>query len=254
MISIKSKAEIELMRKAGEIVAIVLDRIGESVKPGVTTMELDRIAEEIIRKHNAIPSFKGFRSGFPGAPDFPASICASVNCEIVHGMPSLNPLKDGDIISIDVGALLNGYHGDAARTFAVGNISEEAKRLIEVTKQSFFEGIKHAVAGNRIVDLGGAIQDYVESFGFSVVREFIGHGIGKNLHEAPEVPNYRTRSRGPRLDNGMTIAVEPMVNAGDYSVRVLDNKWTVVSADGSLSAHYENTIAITDAEPLILTL
>lgn len=254
MISIKSKAEIELMRKAGEVVAIVLDRLADEVKPGVTTAELDRIAEEIILKHNAIPSFKGFRSGFPGASDFPASICASVNCEVVHGIPGLNPLKDGDIISVDVGACLDGFHGDAARTFAVGNISDEAKKLIDVTKQSFFEGIKHAVAGNRIVDIGGAIQDYVESFGFSVVREFIGHGIGRNMHEAPEVPNYRTRSRGPRLDNGMALAVEPMVNAGGYSVKVLNNKWTVVTADGSLSAHYENTIAITDAEPLIMTL
>lgn len=254
MISIKSKSEIELMRKAGEIVAIALEKIGECVKPGVTTGELDRIAEEIITKNGATPSFKGYKSGIPGADDFPASICASINDQVVHGIPSLKVLKDGDIISIDVGAYLNGYHGDAARTYAVGNISDEAKRLIEVTKQSFFEGMRYAVAGNRIIDISGAIEDYVKKYGYSVVREFIGHGIGQKLHEAPEVPNYRTRNRGPRLENGMTLAVEPMVNAGEYAVKLLDNKWTVVTADGSLSAHYENTIAVTDAEPMILTL
>lgn len=253
MISIKSKNEIELMKKAGEIVGIVLNRLEEVVKPGITTKELDAIAEKMIRDYGAIPSFKGYK-GYPGAVDFPGSICASINDEVVHGIPSLKELKDGDIISIDVGAQINGFHGDAARTFPVGNISDEAKRLIEVTKQSFFEGIKYAVVGNRIVDISGGVQDYVEKNGFSVVREFVGHGIGREMHEAPEVPNYRTRNRGPRLEEGMALAVEPMVNVGGYEIKMLSNKWTVVTQDGSLSAHYENTIAITGQEPLILTL
>jgi len=252
MIIIKSKSEIDLMRKAGEIVALAHEKIREAIKPGVTTLELDRIAEEVIRKHGAIPSFKGYK-GFPGAIDFPASICASVNDEVVHGIPGLRMLKDGDIISIDIGAYYKGFHGDAARTFGVGKISKEAERLIEVTRQSFYEGIKKAVKGNRIIDISAAIQDYVESNGFSVVREYVGHGIGREMHEAPQVPNYRTRERGPRLEPGMTIAVEPMVNAGKHYIKLLDNKWTVVTADGSLSAHYENTIAITDGDPIILT-
>ncbi len=252
MISIKSKNEIELMKRAGALVALVLEKIGEAVKPGVTTQDLDRIAEEIITKNGAKPSFKGYK-GLPGAIDYPASICASVNNEVVHGIPGLNLLKDGDIISIDVGAYLDGFHGDAARTFAVGTISENARKLIEVTRQSFYEGIQRAVAGNRIFDIASAVQDYVEAHGFTVVRDYIGHGIGRNLHESPEVPNYRTRNRGPRLEKGMTIAVEPMVNAGDWQVNILSNKWTVVTLDGSLSAHYENTIAITEGEPLILT-
>jgi len=253
MISIKSKNEIELMKKAGEIVGIVLNKLEEIVKPGITTMELDSIVEKMIRDYGAIPSFKGFK-GYPGAIDFPGSICASLNDEIVHGFPSLKELKDGDIISIDVGAQLNGFHGDAARTFPVGNVSDEAKRLIAVTKQSFFEGIKHAVVGNRIIDISAGVQDYVEKNGFSVVREFVGHGIGREMHESPEVPNYRTRNRGPRLEEGMTIAVEPMVNVGDYNIKMLSNKWTVVTQDGSLSAHYENSIAITGQDPFILTL
>jgi len=253
MISIKSKHEIELMKKAGEIVGIVLNKLEEAVKPGITTKELDDIAEKIIRSYGAIPSFKGYK-GYGGAIDFPGSICASFNDEVVHGIPSLKELKDGDIISIDVGAQLNGFHGDAARTFTVGNVSEEAKRLIEVTKQSFFEGIKYAVVGNRIIDISAGVQDYVEKNGFSVVREFVGHGIGREMHEPPEVPNYRTRNRGPRLEEGMTLAVEPMVNVGGSGIKMLSNKWTVVTQDGSLSAHYENTIAITENEPLILTL
>ncbi len=252
MISIKSGNEIELMKRAGEIVALVLEKISESVKPGVTTLELDRIAEELIVKKGAVPSFKGYR-GLPGAIDFPASICASVNNEVVHGIPGLKVLNDGDIISVDVGAYLNGFHGDAARTFTVGKVSEKAQKLIDVTRQSFFEGIKKAVPENRITDISGAIQDYVEMNGFSIVRDYIGHGIGREMHEQPEVPNYRTRRRGARLQKGMTIAVEPMVNEGGYQVMVLENKWTVVTIDGSLSAHYENTIAITDDEPVILT-
>jgi len=252
MITIKSKSEIDLMRKAGEIVTLALEKIKEAIKPGVTTLELDKIAEEIIRKNGAIPSFKGYK-GFPGAINFPASICASVNDEVVHGIPGLRVLKDGDIISIDIGAYYNGFHGDAARTFGVGKISSEAEKLINVTRQSFYEGIKKAVKGNRIVDISTAIQEYVEKNGFSVVREYVGHGIGRDMHEAPQVPNYRTKERGPRLEPGMTIAVEPMVNVGKHYVKLLDNKWTVVTADGSLSAHYENTIAITDGDPVILT-
>ncbi len=252
MISIKSRTEIDQMRKAGEIVAVALEKMREAIKPGVTTLELDRIAEEYITKCGAIPSFKGYK-GLPGAIDYPASICASVNNEVVHGIPGLKVLKDGDIISIDIGVCLNGYHADAARTFPVGNVSSEAQRLIDVTRQSFYEGIKHAVIGNRIIDISSAIQDYVEKNGFSVVRDYVGHGIGTKMHEPPQIPNYRTREKGPRLQSGMTLAVEPMVNQGTYRIVLLDNYWTVVTADGKLSAHYENTIAITDDGPVILT-
>jgi methionyl aminopeptidase len=251
MYTIKSKSEIELMKKAGEVVALVLDSLKTDIKPGVTTLELDRIAEELIRKHGAIPSFKGFKS--PGAMDFPASLCTSVNDEVVHGIPGLKELKDGDIISIDVGAILNDFQGDAARTYPVGNVSDTALRLIEVAKQSFYEGISNAIVGNRIIDISSAIQDHVEKNGFSVIREFVGHGIGREMHEEPQIPNYRSRQRGPRLSEGMTLAVEPMINEGRYDIKILNNRWTVVTADGSLSAHYENTIAVTDKEPIILT-
>lgn len=252
MISIKSKSEIDIMRRAGEIVAAAHDKLREAIKPGVTTLELDRIAEEFIRKNNAIPSFKGYK-GLPGAADYPASICASVNDEVVHGIPGLRTLKEGDIISIDIGVYYGGFHSDMARTYPVGRISSEAERLINVTAQSFYEGMKQAQTGKRIVDISAAIQDYVEKHGYSVVREYVGHGIGREMHESPQIPNYRTRERGPRLEPGMTLAVEPMVNAGGFNVRLLENRWTVVTADGSLSAHYENTIAITDDEPIILT-
>lgn len=254
MISIKSKNELDLMKKAGEVVALAHKKVEESIKPGVTTAELDRIVEEIIISNGAIPSFKGYKAPYPGAIDYPSSICASVNNEVVHGIPGLRELKDGDIISIDIGAYLNGFHGDAARTFAVGKISSEAQKLIEVTKQSFFEGIKNAVEGNRIVDISSAIENYIVSFGYSVVREYVGHGIGREMHEEPQIPNYRSRERGPRLQRGMTLAVEPMVNEGTYRVELLNNKWTVVTADGKLSAHYENTIAVTENEPVILTI
>jgi len=252
MISIKSKAEIELMKKAGEVVAVAHEKISKAIIPGITTLELDRIAEEFIRKSGAIPSFKGY-AGMPGATDYPASICASVNDEVVHGIPGLRVLKDGDIISVDIGACLNGFHADAARTFHVGSVSDKARRLIEVTTQSFYEGIKNAVSGNRIIDISIAIQDCVERNGYSVIREYVGHGIGREMHESPQIPNYRSRERGPRLASGMTLAVEPMVNEGSYFIKLLDNKWTVITADGSLSAHYENTIAVTDGEPIILT-
>jgi len=253
MIIIKSQNEIDIMRKAGEITAIVLEKIKEAISPGITTGDLDRIAEEYIRSRGAVPSFKGY-AGMPGAMRFPASICASVNSEVVHGIPGTRRLEEGDIISIDVGVFFNGYHGDAARTYPVGNISEKAKKLIKITEESFFEGMKFAVEGKRIVDISSAIQKYVEMHGFSVVRDYVGHGIGREMHEAPQVPNYRTRERGPRLQKGITLAVEPMVNEGSYKVKILDNKWTVVTADGSLSAHYENTIVITEGEPKILTI
>lgn len=253
MIEIKSRSEIELMRRSGEVLAEALRRIEEAVKPGVTTLELDRIAEEFIRSRNAIPSFKGFKH-YAGGIDFPGSICASVNDEVIHGIPGLRELKDGDIISVDAGVILDGFHSDAARTFPVGRISEKAANLIEVTRQSFYEGIKHAVKGNRIVDISAAIQEYVEKNGYSVVRDFVGHGIGREMHELPQIPNYRTRERGARLQPGMTLAIEPMVNEGSFAVEVLDNKWTVVTEDGSLSAHYENTIAITDEQPVILSI
>lgn len=254
MISIKTKNELDLMRKAGEVVALAHKKIEESIKPGVTTLDLDKIVEEVIRKNGAIPSFKGYKCPYPGGIDYPSSICASVNNEVVHGIPGLRELKDGDIISVDIGAYLNGFHGDAARTFAVGKISEEAKKLIDVTKQSFFEGIKNAVEGNRIIDISSAIEDYISSYGFTVVREYVGHGIGREMHEEPQIPNYRSRERGPRLQRGMALAVEPMVNEGTYRVEILNNKWTVVTADGKLSAHYENTIAVTENEPVIFTL
>jgi methionyl aminopeptidase len=253
MVTIKSKSEIDKMKRSGEILFQALELIKASVHPGITTKELDRITEEFIKKNKAIPSFKGYDIGVSGVKPFPGSICTSVNEEVIHGIPSLIKLKDGDIISIDIGVYLDGYHADAARTYAIGNISQEAQRLISETEKSFYEGLKQAVPGNHVRDISTSVQNYVESKGFSVVREFVGHGIGCNLHEEPEIPNYFTKCRGTRLDSGMTIAIEPMVNAGDYPIKVLDNKWTVVTADGSLSAHYENTVAIMDNEPLILT-
>lgn len=253
MILIKSPKEIEYMRESGRIVALALNEMEKAIKPGITTKELDTIATTVLKHEGAIPSFKG-QEGFEGSKPYPATICASVNNQIIHGIPDNYALKDGDIISIDMGALKNGYHGDAARTFAVGNISDEARKLIDVTKQSFFEGIKNAVAGNRVSDISHAVQTYAESFGFSVVRDFVGHGVGKELHEDPQVPNYGKPGRGPRLAKGMIIAVEPMINEGSYDVDILRNGWTVVTVDGKLSAHYENTILITDGEPEILTM
>ncbi len=249
----KSKAEIELMKKSSDILVNALIRIQEAVKPGVTTLDLDRIAENYIRKCGAIPSFLGYKSPYRGAVDYPGSICASVNNEVVHGIPGLRVLKDGDIISVDIGVYFNGFHSDAARTFPVGTVTAEAQRLIDVTKQSFYEGIKNAVVGKRIRDISAAIQDYVESNGYSVVRDYVGHGIGTQMHEEPQIPNYRFKGANPRIVPGMALAIEPMVNAGDYNVKLLENKWTVVTSDNSLSAHYENTIVVTEDEPMILT-
>lgn len=248
MISIKSHSEIEKMREAGRITGLTLVEISKHIKPGVSTAELDKIAFNFIKKHGATPSFLNYNG-------YPASICASVNDAVVHGIPSKDTvLKEGDIISIDVGAYKNGYHGDAARTYPIGKISDEAARLISVTKQSFFEGIKHAVHGARLGDISAAVQEYVEENGYSVVRDLVGHGIGRNMHEDPSVPNYGHRGKGVKLAAGMALAIEPMVNAGEYDVCVLDDDWTVVTEDGGLSAHYENTVIITRGEPEILTL
>jgi len=253
MITIKSKKEIDKMRGAGEIIALVLSRIEESVAPGITTLELDKIAEEIILKEAALPSFKGYRISSL-VPPYPASICTSVNSEVVHGIPGETVLKNGDIISIDVGVCKDGMHADAARTYGVGEITEESLRLIKVAESSFFNGIRHASEGNRLGDVSYEIQRTVEENGFSVVRDMVGHGIGRELHEEPQIPNFGHRGKGVRLLAGMTLAIEPMINCGDYRVKTGDNRWTIVSVDGSSSAHYENTIVVTSEEPLILTI
>ena len=247
MIQIKSPADIEAMRKAGRITANARALAGKMALPGVTTKEIDRAVYKYITGCGATPSFLNY-SGYPG------SACVSVNDEVIHGIPGSRKLRNGDIVSIDVGAMIDGYHGDCAATFTVGDCSEEAKRLIEVTRQSFFEGIKFAKAGNRLKDISHAIQSYAESFGYSVVREYVGHGIGTKLHESPEVPNYGEPGHGPRLVPGMTLAIEPMINQGCAQIRVLSDGWTVVTADGALSAHYENTVLITKGEPEILTV
>ena len=246
MITLKSPSEIELMRRAGKITAAARALAGEMVKPGVTTREIDRAVEAFIRKNGAVPSFLNYH-GYPG------SACISVNDEVIHGIPGDRVLKEGDIVSVDVGAYIGGFHGDCAATFACGEISPEAQRLIDVTRESFFRGIACAREGKRLFDISAAVQEYVEANGFTVVREFVGHGIGRQLHESPEVPNYGTAGRGPRLLRGMTLAIEPMVNAGAASIRQLNDGWTVKTLDGKLSAHYENTVLITDGEPEILT-
>ncbi len=247
MIILKSNDEITLMKKAGKIVGETLLLLEKEVKPGVTTAELDMMAEEFITKHGAKPSFKGLYG-------FPSSLCISVNEQVIHGFPGAYVLKEGDIVSVDCGACINGFHGDAARTFPVGNISKEAQRLIDVTRDSFFKGIEYAKVGNRLSDISHEIQSYVEAAGFSVVRDFVGHGIGRNVHEDPNVPNFGKSGRGPKLQEGMVLAIEPMVNAGTYKVTTLKDGWTVVTADNSLSAHYENTVAILSDGPEILTL
>ena len=247
MIILKSAHEIELMRQAGKITAAARALAGEMVAPGVTTQEIDKAVHRFIKSQGAVPSFLNYNG-------YPASVCISVNDEVIHGIPGNRVLKDGDIVSIDVGAYKDGFHGDCAATFACGNISDEARRLIEVTRQSFFEGLKYAREGYRLPDLSGAVQRYVESHGYSVVRDYVGHGIGAKLHESPEVPHYvDPRAGRPRLLRGMTICVEPMVNMGSYGVKVMPDGWTVKTADGRLSAHYENTILITDGEPELLT-
>ena len=247
-VSIKSPREIELMREAGKILAKTHEELGKQLRPGMTTWEIDHLGEEIIRSYGCKPSFKNYNG-------YPASICVSVNDEVVHGIPDKKHyIKEGDIVSLDAGVIYKGYHSDAARTHGIGEISKAAEQLIEVTKQSFYEGIKFAKPGNHLNDISTAIQKYAESFGYGVVRDLVGHGIGTHLHEDPEVPNFSRRRKGIRLQPGMTLAVEPMINAGRYEVVWLDNEWTVVTRDGSLSAHYENTILITGDGPEILSL
>jgi len=247
MITIKSEREILLMKQAGRIVALAHQEVRKHIKPGVTTLELDRIVEQVIRDNDAIPSFKGY-GGFPG------SACTSVNEQVVHGIPSKKvKLKNGDMISVDIGAMYKGYHGDSAWSYAVGEVTPEVSKLMEVTKESLFEGLKYAKAGNRLTDISHAIQVYAESFGYSVVREFVGHGLGKQLHEDPQIPNYGLPGKGPLLKKGMTLAIEPMINMGRKEVKVLKDNWTAVTIDKLPSAHYEHSILITDDEPIILT-
>lgn len=247
MVTIKSKSEIEKMKKAGEVTYGALCAVEATIKPGVTTAELDKVAENYIKSKGCTASFKGY-GGFTG------SICASVNDEIIHGIPGNRVLKEGDIISIDVGACYKGYNGDAARTFGVGKISEEAQRLIDVTKQSFFEGLNFVKEGYRIGDISVAVQKYVEKNGFSVLRRYCGHGIGAALHEDPEVPNYVSSARGIRMRAGMCLAIEPMVCQFDYKTYTADNQWTVITTDGGLTAHYENSVLVTSGQPFILTM
>jgi methionyl aminopeptidase len=246
MIICKSKAEIDIMREAGRIVALTHKELQKAIRPGITTAELDEIAETFIRKHGAKPSFKGY-GGFAG------SICASVNEELVHGIPGKRKLQEGDIISIDIGAEVDGYHGDSAWTYGVGTISSENQRLLDVTEKSLYEGLAQAKPDARLTDISHAIQVYVEAAGYSIVREYVGHGIGRNLHEDPQIPNFGPPGRGPRLKPGMVLAIEPMVNAGKRYVRTLADNWTVVTVDGSMCAHFEHTIAITEDGYEILT-
>lgn len=247
MIKLKNSTQLAAMKEAGRITGEALYIVGEAVKEGVSTYELDSIVRAHIEKQGARPSFLGY-GGFPG------SACISINDEVIHGIPSKKRiLHEGDVVKVDVGAFYRGFHGDAARTFAVGNVTEEAKKLIEVTRQCFYKGAEQAVVGNRIGDIGSAIEAHAAENGFSVVRSYVGHGVGHELHEDPEVPNYGNAGKGARLCAGMTLAIEPMVNAGTYSVKVLGDGWTVKTADGSLSAHYENTVAITEDGPILLT-
>ncbi|EEG72271.1 type I methionyl aminopeptidase [[Clostridium] hylemonae] len=247
-ISIKSGREIELMTEAGRILEIVHNELAKELHPGMSTKDIDVLGEEVIRSYGCIPSFLNYNG-------YPASVCVSVNEEVVHGIPdSHRILKDGDIVSLDAGVIYKGYHSDAARTHGIGELSKEAEKLVEVTRESFFEGIKYAKEGNYLFEISAAIGRYAESFGYGVVRDLCGHGIGTNLHEAPEIPNYEMNRKGVKLKAGMTLAIEPMINAGTWEVDWLDDDWTVVSRDGSLSAHYENTVLITDDEPKLLTL
>ena len=247
-VTIKSQREIELMRHAGKLLGQTLKQLEEAVRPGMSTWELNQIGEEIIRGYGCIPSFLNYNG-------YPASICISLNDEVVHGIPRKDfIIQEGDIVSMDAGLIYQGYHADAARTVGVGEITENARKLIEVTRQSFFEGIRQAKQGNHLYDISGAIGDYAESFGYGVVRDLVGPGIGKNLHEDPQIPNFRQRRRGLKLQAGMTLAIEPMINEGSPEVCWADDDWTVMTEDCSLSAHYENTVLITDGEPEILTL
>ena len=246
-VTIKSPREIELMREAGRILAKTHEELAKNLRPGMSTWDIDHMGEEIIRSYGCIPSFKNYNG-------YPASICVSVNDEVVHGIPHKEHfLDEGDIVSLDAGVIYKGYHSDAARTYGIGQIDDDAKKLIEVTRQSFFEGIKFAKEGYRLFDISAAIQQYVESHGYSIVREYVGHGVGAQMHESPEIPNYGHPGRGPRLLRGMTLAIEPMVNAGSAAIQQMSDGWTVKTLDGKWAAHYENSILITDGEPEILT-
>lgn len=248
MIIIKSQQEIDIMRESGKVTAFILSELSSMIRPGMSTKEIDEFVESTILKNGMIPSFKGYNG-------YPASACVSVNEEVVHGIPSEKKiLEEGDIVSVDVGSTYKGYVSDAARTYPVGAISPEAQKLITVTEQSFFEGLKFCKVGYRLSDISAAIQRKAEAEGFSVIRDFVGHGVGRAMHEEPQIPNYGRPGRGPRLAPGMVFAIEPMINQGDYEVEVLQNNWTVVTVDGKLSAHYENTVVITDGEPELLTL
>ena len=248
MIIIKSDNEINLMRESGKVTGFILKELETFIKPGMTTMDVDRFVEDTIRKHKMIPTFKGYGG-------FPASACVSINEEVVHGIPSKKRvINEGDIVSVDVGSTNKGYVSDAARTYAVGKVSDEAQRLIDTTRESFFAGLEFCKPGYRISDIGHAIQQYAESRGYSVIRDFVGHGVGQQMHEEPQIPNYGRPGRGPRIAKGMAFAVEPMICQGGYQVETLQNDWTVVTIDGKLSAHYENTVVITDGEPELLTL
>jgi len=252
VILIKTKKEIDLIRESCKIVAETLQLLKSNIRAGITTLELDKIAEDYIRSNNAIPAFKGYSQG--GAPGFPGSICASIDDEVVHGIPGNRVLKNGEIISLDIGVLKNNYYGDAALTVPVGEVSEEKVRLLEVTEKSLHLGIQQAISGNRVHDISNAVQSYVEANGFSVVRDLCGHGVGKYLHEAPSIPNFGKKGTGPKLKNGMTLAIEPMVNAGKYDVITANDHWTILTADGSASAHFEHTILVNDNTPEILTV
>lgn len=247
MIIIKSADELARMRRAGRVVAQAHALLAELIRPGVRTMQLDRAVEDFLSKVGAVPSFRGYQG-------FPASICTSVNEVVVHGIPGEQVLEDGDIIGVDIGAIVDGFHGDAAVTFAVGDVSAETQELLRVTEEALHKGISQARVGNRLSDVSHAIQQYVETHGFSVVRDFVGHGIGRRMHEAPQIPNFGPPGRGPRLGAGMCLAIEPMVNLGEADVRVTGDGWTVVTCDGKLSAHFEHTIAVTDGEPEIMTV
>lgn len=246
-VTIKSAREIDLMREAGRLLAKVHDELGQAIRPGMSTLDIDRLGEKLIRGYGCIPNFLNYDG-------YPASICVSVNDEVVHGIPKAEHiLQEGDIVSLDAGLIYKGYHSDAARTYGVGKISAEAQKLIGETQKSFFEGIKLAKSGNHLYDISNAIDEYISQFGYGIVRELVGHGIGTSLHEDPQIPNFRQRRRGIRLQAGMTLAVEPMINLGEYDVYWLDDDWTVVTEDGLPSAHYENTILITEGEPEILS-
>jgi methionyl aminopeptidase len=247
MIYLKSNAEIDIINENGKILAEVFEKLAELIKPGITTKDIDKAAENIIYSRSAVASFKNYRG-------FPAAVCVSLNEVVVHGIPSDRVLNEGDIVSVDIGAFKNGFHSDAARTYAVGQVSPEARRLIDVTRESFFEGIKYAAVGNRLSDISHAVQVHAESAGFGVVREMLGHGIGRSLHEDPPVPNYGLPGKGPKLRSGLCIAIEPMITQGDYNIVTMPDGWTTCTKDGKLAAHYENTVAITHAGCRILTL